>query len=110
MPLPSLFFAFLVAAGDPGTDDWPSFRGPSARGVAEGHALPTTWSVEKGEGVRWRTSIPGLAHSSPVIAGKRLFVTTAVRKGAAAELKVGLYGDPSPVESEGEHDFVVVAL
>ncbi len=100
-----LSFARATAA-----QDWPSFRGPGARGLAEGHALAEHWDVAKGEHVRWRTPIAGLAHSSPVIFGNRVFVTSAVRKGAPSELKVGLYGDPSEVESEGEHDFVVVAL
>jgi outer membrane protein assembly factor BamB len=90
--------------------DWPSYRGPSARGVAEGHALAERWDVAKGEHVLWRTQVAGLAHSAPVIAGDRVFLSSAVREGAAAELKVGLYGDPSEVESEGEHDFVVLAL
>jgi outer membrane protein assembly factor BamB len=99
----------LVAPASP-AEDWPTFRGPSARGVAEGAALPERFDFTSGEHVRWRTPIAGLAHSSPVVAGGRVFLTTAVRKGAAAELKVGLYGDPSPVASEGEHAFVVLAL
>jgi outer membrane protein assembly factor BamB len=37
-------------------------------------------------------------------------VSTAIRKGAESELKVGLYGDPEAVGSEGEHDFAVLAL
>jgi len=91
-------------------ENWPSFRGPSARGVAEGHALPTSFDLAKGENVRWKTPVPGLAHSSPIVWGARVFVTSAVRKGGASSLKVGLYGDPSPVESEGAQDFVVLAL
>jgi outer membrane protein assembly factor BamB len=90
--------------------DWPTFRGPGARGLAEGHALPERWDVAKGERILWRTPIAGLAHSSPVVSGTRVFVTSAVCKGTPVELKVGLYGDPSPVEKEGEHDFVVLAL
>ncbi len=49
----------LATAGN-----WPSFRGPGARGVADGEDLPTIWNVETGKNVRWRTEIPGLGHSS----------------------------------------------
>ncbi len=97
-------------AGEATSSDWPSFRGPDASGIAEGHELPVEWDVESGENIRWKTAIPGLAHSSPVIHGSRLFVCTAVREGAPAELKVGLYGDPSPVGSEGPHEFAVLCL
>lgn len=100
----------LPSSAAAGPQDWPSFRGPGARGIADGSALPERWDLEKGENVRWRTPIAGLAHSSPVIQGERIFLTSAVRKSGPAELKVGLYGDPSPEESEGEHDFVVLAL
>jgi outer membrane protein assembly factor BamB len=104
-----LIFLLLLARTVP-AQDWPSFRGPGAGGIAEGHALAERWDVGKGEHVRWRTPIPGLAHSSPVISGERIYLTTAVRKGAPAELEVGLYGDPSEVAAEGEHDFTVLAL
>jgi outer membrane protein assembly factor BamB len=110
MSLSLLAYCLSLSAHQDAQPTWPSFRGPSARGVAEGHVLPARWNVEQGENVRWKTPLPGLAHSSPVLAGGRLFVTTAVRKGAPAELKVGLYGDPEPVASEGEHQFVVLAL
>lgn len=106
-----LVLPFAAAhASAPSGDDWPSFRGAHARGVAEGHALVEGFDVAKGEDVLWRTPVPGLAHSAPVIHGARLFLTSAVRKAGEAELKVGLYGDPQAVESEGEHDFVVLAL
>ena len=72
---------------------WPSFRGAGAGGIAEGYATATEWDVERGTNIKWKTAIPGLAHSSPVVWGDRLFVTTAVRDKDEAELKVGLYGD-----------------
>jgi len=90
--------------------NWPSFRGPSARGWEEGWPTAATWNVDTGENVRWKTPIPGLAHSSPVIFGERLFVTAAVRAGEEAELRVGLYGDPSPVKDDAPEDFVVFCL
>jgi len=104
-----LFVASSLLAALP-QDNWPSFRGPSARGVAEGHPLPERFDVAKGENVRWKTPIPGLAHSSPIVWGTRVFATSAVRKAGASDLKVGLYGDPAAVANEGPHDFVVLAL
>ncbi len=73
--------------------NWPSFRGPSAAGVAEGYRLPVKWDIERAENVRWKTPIPELGHSSPAIWGDRIFVTTAVKDRGQSELKVGMYGD-----------------
>src|SRR5262245_52509527 len=106
----ALACALVCSAPAAARQNWPSFRGPSARGVAEGHALPASFDLAKGENVRWKTPVPGLAHSSPIVWGGRVFVSSAVCKGTPVALKVGLYGDPTPVASEGAHDFVVLAL
>ena len=58
----------LPRAGDP-SGNWPSFRGSQAAGVADGQQLPDCWNGEKGENILWRISIPGLAHSSPIVWG-----------------------------------------
>jgi outer membrane protein assembly factor BamB len=58
--------------------NWPSFRGPNASGVAEGTKPPLTWDVEKSQNVLWKTAIPGLSHASPVIWGNNIFVITAI--------------------------------
>ena len=57
--------------------NWPSFRGPEASGISEGQNLPDKWDPKTGENVLWRTAIPGLAHSSPVVWGNRIYLTTA---------------------------------
>lgn len=89
--------------------NWPSFRGTRATGIAEGYATPTRWNAETGENVRWKTPIPGLAHSGPVIWGNRLFVTSAVavEPGGEGELKVGLYGGIASVEDDTAHVWTV---
>ena len=89
---------------------WPSFRGAQARGIAEGYATATEWDVERGTHIKWKTAIPGLAHSSPVVWGDRIFVTTVVRDKDEAELKVGLYGDITPVEDEGAHSWKLYSI
>ena len=103
-----------LATQDQEASNWPSFRGERARGVAEGYATPATWDVEEGRNIAWRTPIPGLAHSSPVVWGARLFVTTAARLDAEAELS-SLYGSPGygageSVEDEGAHAFRLYCL
>lgn len=95
---------------DPEEDtNWPSFRGWYGRGVAEGHTTAIEWDVESGENILFRVPVPGLAHSSPVIWGDDVFLTTAVRKGGEQELRVGLYGDIAPVQDESEFLFEVHA-
>ncbi len=78
-----------AAAGSAPASDWPSFRGPGARGVADGEGLPVEWNVRSGKNVRWKAAVPGLGHSSPVVWGDRLFVTTAVGATSEAPLVLG---------------------
>ena len=53
-----------LAANFAVADNWPSFRGAHAQGVADGHALPGDWDLATGRNVRWRVEIPGVAHAS----------------------------------------------
>jgi outer membrane protein assembly factor BamB len=72
-----------TAVPTPWAREWPSFRGPRGSGVMDGADVPTTWDATKGLNITWKTAIPGLAHSSPVVWGNRVFITTAVAKGDA---------------------------
>jgi outer membrane protein assembly factor BamB len=54
---------------------WPQWRGPSFNGMARGGA-PVEWSTTKN--VKWKTRIAGRGHSTPVVWGNRIFLTTAV--------------------------------
>jgi outer membrane protein assembly factor BamB len=58
--------------------NWPSFRGPNASGVVEGTKPPVNWDVEKAQNVLWKTAIPGLSHSSPIVWGNRIYLITAI--------------------------------
>jgi outer membrane protein assembly factor BamB len=80
--------------------NWPSFRGPSASGVVEGYKAPREWGVKPSKNILWRTPIPGLGHSSPVIWEDRVFVTTAIPNQGESNLKVGMYGDVESVTGE----------
>ena len=70
----------------------------------------TTWNTETAENIQWKTALPGLGHSSPVIWGDRIFVTTAVNSSKAAELKVGLYGDPGSADDNELQQWKVICL
>jgi len=101
-----VLLAMTAAAADA---NWPQFRGPSGSGVGTG-TPPSEWNVESGKNILWKTAIPGLGHSSPVIWGDRIFLTSAVPATGEAQLKVGLYGDITPVKGEGEQSFRVYCL
>jgi outer membrane protein assembly factor BamB len=91
-------------------ESWPSFRGPHASGVADGQDLPDHWNGKTGENIRWRTPIPGLAHSSPVVWGDRIFVTSAISSRPDATFKPGLYGDGDSSEDRSPHKWVLYAI
>ena len=90
--------------------NWPSFRGPAASGVGDGQGAPLAWNVESGENVRWKTPIPGMANSSPVTWGDRVYLTTAISSGGDDTFRTGLYGDVDSVDDESEHEFRVYGL
>ncbi len=90
--------------------NWPGFRGHNAGGIAEGYKTPVSWDVESSQNIRWKTEIPGLGHSSPIVWGDRIYVTTAISGMEKPELKVGLYGSINPVEDDTVHEFKVYCL
>ena len=104
-----LLIAGVFSAAAAESANWPQFRGPQAGGLGPGAAAPTTWNVETGENLRWRTPVPGLAHASPIVWGDRVYVTTAVSPGHP-ELKVGLYGDIAPANDLGLTQWRLMAL
>jgi len=95
------FAANLLMPSLCAAQNWPSFRGPAASGVAEGHTLPVEWDVATSANIAWKTPIAGLGLSSPIIWGGRVFVVTAVRDQGESLLKPGLYGEIASVEKEG---------
>ena len=56
-------------------DDWPQFRGPDGQGHSPEHSLPIEWSETKN--IAWKVPVPGRGWSSPVVAGGRVWLTTA---------------------------------
>lgn len=68
----------VAAAPTAFAQHWPSFRGANASGVAERGQPPTVWDAARSVNIAWKTPIPGLGHSSPIVWGERVFVTTAI--------------------------------
>jgi outer membrane protein assembly factor BamB len=91
--------------------NWPSFRGPDGTGVADGQYPPVRWDVKTSESVRWKTPIPGLGHSCPIVWGDRVFVTTAISSGEPdPKVRVGNYGDVASVNDTSKHTWQVICL
>ncbi len=87
--------------------DWPYWRGPAADGMAVGDA-PLTWSET--ENIGWKTDIPGLGNSSPIVWGGQVFVTTAVPTGTPAAAPAAAPGGRGQGPSLVEHRFEVLSL
>jgi outer membrane protein assembly factor BamB len=92
------------------TPQWPSFRGPGACGYLVNSRTPASWDIESPKSIKWKTAIPGLAHSSPVIWDNYLFVTTATTNMNDESLKLGLYGDIDEADDKKVHEFKVYCL
>lgn len=89
---------------------WPQFRGPFASGIVESGNIPDSWNVATGENIKWKTKIPGLGHSCPVIWDDRIFITTAISSSGKDSLKVGLYGDVDNINDTSEHEFRLLCI
>lgn len=89
---------------------WPGYRGYLSSGVLDNSNLPESFDIQKMLNVRWKTEIPGLGLSSPVIWGDKLFLTTAVSKFDNQGIKPGIYGDGMPVPDSSVHDWKVYCI
>ena len=108
-------FGFTVAtAGALGQEvnplaQWGQWRGPLATGAAPKADPPVEWSETKN--IRWKTKLPGLGHSSPVVWGSLVFVTTAEMTGAKKPFTGvtpdGAHNNMNPLF---DHQFAVMAI
>ncbi len=69
----------MVRPDGDGERYWSRWRGPSGQGIVEGTGYPDTWSDTTN--VRWKTAVPGTGHSSPIVWGDRIFLTTSRNGG-----------------------------
>lgn len=88
---------------------WPELRGTNRSGAGDAQGAPRSWNAERGENIAWKTPIPGLGLSSPVVWGSRVFLTTAVSESGGG-LRTGLYGDVDSVEDSSAHTWMLLAL
>lgn len=93
-----------------GSGHWPSFRGAAAAGIAERQDLPDRWNPATGENILWKTAIPGLAHSSPIVWGDVIFVTSAISSEKTATFKPGLYGDGDASDDRSPQRWMLFAI
>ena len=110
LALPLLGNAASTGGQRAGQAAWPHWRGPGHNGVATAD-VPLTWSDTSN--VRWKVEIPGRGHSTPVAAGDRLFLTTAIPTGPAAPAPAVEAGGRGPGGGAGagqEHRFEVLAV
>ncbi len=103
-----------TGAGASGSN-WPQWRGPSGQGISSEKNLPATWSP--GKNIKWKTPIAGRAHSSPIVWGKRLFLTTAIEGAVVPGAKAvkHMMGDkeflhPDAIGADKKHTFKVICL
>ncbi|MGZ5437370.1 MAG: outer membrane protein assembly factor BamB family protein, partial [Pyrinomonadaceae bacterium] len=95
--------------------NWPQWRG-TGTGVSEEKNLPTAWNTS--QGIKWKTPIAGRGHSSPVVWGNKIFLTTAIEgeavPGAKAVTHVVENGKeflhPDSVGADRKHAFKVIAV
>lgn len=81
-----LLFALMILTSGFGllhsvdAEDWLQWRGPEANNHApDGADAPVRWNIDRGENVVWKTAIPGRGHSTPIVVGDAIFLTTAVK-------------------------------
>ncbi|MFZ2641429.1 MAG: PQQ-binding-like beta-propeller repeat protein [Verrucomicrobiia bacterium] len=81
--LKCLGIATAVFATTAFASEWPSWRGSQLDGVSDETNIPTRWSsgTNGTQNIAWKAAIPGSGHSSPIIWGDRVFVTTYVPDG-----------------------------
>ena len=89
---------------------WTAFRGNFSSGVMDNASIPESFDVGKMINIRWKTEIPGLGLSSPVIWDNKIFITSAISQADRDGFKPGIYGDISPVKDSSVHEWKVFCL
>jgi outer membrane protein assembly factor BamB len=122
---PRIIFAFVIGltlvlllnAQAGAAADWPQWRGPAGQGISVEKNLPTEWSTTKN--IKWKTPIAGRGHSSPIVWGKKIFLTTALdgeqvpgrTPGVTHKMSDGSdFVHPDAVGADLKHTFKVICL
>ncbi|MFW6289771.1 MAG: PQQ-binding-like beta-propeller repeat protein [Mariniphaga sp.] len=105
-----LAFAASTAQETEAGRQWFMFRGNYASGYLDNANLCRSWDASTGENIAWKTEIPGLGHSSPIIWGENIYVTTAVSRNGNDELKAGIYGAIESVSDSSVHEWILYCI
>jgi outer membrane protein assembly factor BamB len=89
---------------------WPSYRGFMLSGVLDNTGAPESFDINTGKNIKWKTEIPGLGLSSPVIWDNDLFITTSISETDKSGFKPGIYGNVEPVNDTSVHEWKVICL
>ncbi len=87
---------------------WPQWRGPLGTGEAPKAQPPVEWSETKN--VRWKTALPGKGHSSPIVWGERIYLTTAIPYGETVRPRFVRPGAHDNFATTQHHEFAVLAV
>lgn len=88
--------------------NWPQWRGPLGTGVAPNADPPVEWSESKN--IRWKTKLPGKGHSTPIVWGDRIFLTTAIPFGDPVKPRFVRPGAHDNLATTYHHEFAVLAV
>src|SRR5579859_3412339 len=88
-------------------DSWAQWRGPLGTGVAPNAQPPIEWSETKN--IRWKTPLPGKGHSTPIVWGDRIFLTTAIPYGDPIKPRFVRPGAHDNLSLTQPHEFAVLA-
>ena len=94
-----------IASGSAVEVQWPQFRGPDAGAIADDPALPDTWSET--QNIAWKTAIPGLGWSSPIVWDDHIFLTSAISDGKEPPPAPGLYDEHDHVKASAAQHWMV---
>ena len=108
-------FVCAIFLNTAGAASWPQWRGPSGQGVSEETNLPSEWTATRN--IKWKAAIPGRGHSSPIVWGNRIFLTTAIEGEVVPGAKAVKHMDgdkefvhPDSVGANRKHQFQVICL
>jgi outer membrane protein assembly factor BamB len=95
--------------------NWPQWRGADGSGISNEKNLPAEWTPTKN--IKWKTPISGRGHSSPIVWGNKIFLTTAIEGEVVPGAKAVKHMDgdkeflhPDSVGADHKHTFKVIAL
>ncbi len=94
--------------GEKAEHSWPQWRGPLGTGVAPRAQPPVHWSETKH--IRWKTALPGKGHSTPIVWGDRIFLTTAIPFGEPVKPRFIRPGAHDNLSLTQPHEFAVLAV